>query len=627
MAARNGGQATKRPGKSPDFMEKLKAFVRTRGANYLKDPNISSVGIGFKSRDNQPTEEISIQFTVKRKAQPEELEALETTPIPPTIRVDGIDVPTDVIQRRYERAYKVVSENVAAPRKTRIDPVVPGVSVANRTETAGTLGCIVFDRADATPYILSNWHVLHGPNGRLGDEIVQPGPHDDNRVQLNRLGTLVRSHLGDAGDCAIATIEDRAFEPEIYELKTRVEELGNAELGDKVIKSGRTTGVTHGIVRCVHTLVKIDYGPPIGERAVGGFEIGPDPEHTAPNNEISMGGDSGSVWLFKGESGKATKVMAGLHFAGESGSDPDEHAVACYARSVFEKLEICALPPLEAQAAIPRSGRGYAPGFLGARIDPPRLSAANRKDAFRLNGSEVIDYTHFSLALSQSRRFAFWVAWNIDGSRLKRITRKGVAFALDPRIPAEMQVGDELYAANALDRGHIARRADLTWGSLPEARRANLDSFFFTNITPQMNNFNQGAIGGIWGRLEDAVFDEIDVENMRVSVFAGPVFRRDDREYRGVRIPREFFKILAYVEGGKLQSKAFLLTQNLDQLELLDLSEFKVFQVTLTEIEQRCGFALPTALKAGDSFGERLKQRPEALAERKALQGLAEIEW
>jgi len=627
MAARNGNQTAKRPGKSPEFMEKLKAFVRTRGANYLKDTNISSIGIGFKIRDDQPTEELSIQFTVKRKAQPEELESLDTTPIPPTIKVDGVDVPTDVIQRRYERAYKVVSENVSAPRKTRIDPVVPGVSVANKAETAGTLGCIVFDRASATPYILSNWHVLHGPNGRLGDEIVQPGPHDDNRVQLNRLGTLARSHLGEAGDCAIATIEDRSFEPEIYELKTRVEEVGNAELGDKVIKSGRTTGVTHGIVRRVHTLVKIDYGPPIGEKAVGGFEIGPDPENTAPNNEISMGGDSGSVWLFKGKTGKATKVMAGLHFAGESGSDPDEHAVACYARSVFDKPEISAHPPIEAQAAIARGGRGYAPAFLGVRVDVPRLSAGNRRDAFRLNGSEVIDYMHFSLALSQSRRLAFWVAWNIDGSRLKKVTRKGIAFVFDARIPAELQAGDELYAGNALDRGHIARRADLTWGSLPEARRASLDSFFFTNITPQMNDFNQGAIGGIWGRLEDAVFDEVDVENLKVSVFGGPVLRRDDREYRGVRIPREFFKILAYVEAGRLQSKAFLLTQNLDQLELLDLSEFKVFQVSLPEVEQRCGFTLPAALKAGDSFGERLRQRPESLAGRKALQGLAQIEW
>ena len=58
-------------------------------------------------------------------------------------------------------------------------------------------------------------------------------------------------------------------------------------------------------------------------------------------------------------------------------------------------------------------------------------------------------------------------------------------FRLDPRIPAAEQTGEEAYADNDLDRGHIARRSDLLWGTLTEARQANTDSFYFTNITPQ----------------------------------------------------------------------------------------------------------------------------------------------
>jgi hypothetical protein len=38
------------------------------------------------------------------------------------------------------------------------------------------------------------------------------------------------------------------------------------------------------------------------------------------------------------------------------------------------------------------------------------------------------------------------------------------------------------------------------------------------------------------------------------------------------------------VERGELKAKAFLLTQNLDQLETLGLDEFRVFQTTLDEI-------------------------------------------
>lgn len=392
-----------------------------------------------------------------------------------------------------------------------------------------------------------------------------------------------------------------------------------------MVKSGRTTGVTHGIVTRVHTIAKIDYGDPIGEQSVGGFEIGPDEGRLPASGEISQGGDSGSIWLFKADGGKPSKVMAGLHFAGEGFGDPSEHAIACYGRSVFEKLEISLKAP-RSQAGTAR-GRGYDADFLGPRIDVPELSSARRNDAFMLDGAEIVPYTHFSLAQSKSRRFAFWVAWNIDGGRLKRIGRNGLRFDFDPRIPDRFQVGDEIYANNRLDRGHIARRADLVWGREAEARQANKDSFFFTNITPQMDEFNQSHLGGIWGKLEDAVFEEVDVDNLRVSAFGGPVFRDDDRLFRGVKIPREFFKVLAFVEAGRLKANAFLLTQNLDQLEVLDLNEFRVFQVTLAEVEQRCGFSFPSNLRSAEGFTEQLQLRPESIVEREPIQSLVDIIW
>src|SRR5574339_102601 len=304
--------------RSGKFMEALKVFVRTQGSDYLKDPNITSVGIGYKNKDGKPTKELAVQFTVGRKVQPEDLERLGTKSIPESFEINGVKVPTDVIQRKYTTEYRLVPEAQTNDRKKRLNPVLPGSSVAHVKETAGTLGCIVYDRSNGTPYVLSNWHVLNGPEGSIGDEIVQPGPFDDNRIHVNRLGKLVRSHVGQAGDCAVATIEGRGFNNEIMDLGIVVESLGEPDLGDKVVKSGRTTGVTHGIVSRIHTIAKIDYGGSIGEKEVGGFEIGVDPANMPDNGEVSMGGDSGSVWLFKSNNGQPTNIMAGLHFAGET---------------------------------------------------------------------------------------------------------------------------------------------------------------------------------------------------------------------------------------------------------------------------------------------------------------------
>jgi endonuclease G len=194
-------------------------------------------------------------------------------------------------------------------------------------------------------------------------------------------------------------------------------------------------------------------------------------------------------------------------------------------------------------------------------------------------------------------------------------------------VDPKYQVTDKLYAGNRLDRGHLARRADLCWGSDAEARQANRESFYFTNITPQLENFNQSTQGGIWGKLEDALFAQVDVQDLRVSVFGGPVFYEADRTYRGVQIPREFYKVLAYVESGKLRARAFLLTQDLDGLEAIDLEQFRVYQVTLGEVESRCEFRFPEVLKRADNFAKHLARLSVAAAPRPYLTALSDILW
>ncbi|MFI8829922.1 DNA/RNA non-specific endonuclease [Streptomyces afghaniensis] len=602
-----------------ELISSLRQYVRVRGPHLLEDPNITSVGVGRKVTGDQPGGEVALQFTVATKAEPEVLESLGTSMIPASITVDGVEVPTDVIERTYKPSFHMVAEVESPLRKSRLDPIRPGASVGAVTVSAGTIGCVVFDRADGTPYVLSNWHVLHGPFGELGIEVVQPGTRDDNRIDRNRMGVLKRSHLGVAGDCAVATIEDRNSLPDILELDVAPRTLGEPELGDKVVKSGRSTGVTHGIVRRVDTVAKIDYGGVTGVQTIGCFEIGPDPAHPSADGEVSSGGDSGAVWMFKEGDNRVSTVLAGLHFAGEGTGEPDEHALACLSTSVFEKLDITLSQPAPEQLEIIA---GYDADFLGERVEAPELDTDLTRDAALLDGSPVIPYTHFSLTLSKKRRFPFWVAWNVDGGSLKKLSRSGIPFVKDPRLPGTAQVGNELYQANRLDRGHIARRADLLWGSVPEARKANTDSFFYTNITPQMDDFNQSSKNGVWGALEDAVFADVDVDDLRISVFGGPVFQDDDRVYRDVPVPREFYKVIVFTQNGELKVRAFLLTQNLDQLEALELDEFRVFQVTLGEVEDRTRVRFPAALHKGDTL-----HVPEAAADRPPLETTSDIDW
>lgn len=573
----------------------LREFVRAHRADFLADPNITSIGIGHKVVGRRSTDVVCVQFTVATKVAPAEVEALGSEVIPEAVEVERRRVPTDVLERAYAPSYLVVPEAAAHARRSRVDPVVPGVSIAGAGESAGTLGCIVWDTDTGAPHVLSNWHVLQGAGGAIGDEVLQPGRYDDNRSGRNRLGAVVRSHLGIAGDAAIASIEERGFDPAILDLDLAPTEIGEPELGDPVVKSGRTTGVTHGRVSRVDVVVRLDYGE-AGEHQVGGFEISPDPSRPPEGGELSDGGDSGSVWLFKAGNGRPTRVLAGLHFAGESdGRDSAETALACLPRSVFDKLGITLSAERAGEAAAAVAAAGYDDGFLTTPIGVPTLEPGVLDDAVLVDGDPVVAYTHFSLTVSTSRRLARWVAWNVDGSSMRRLERSD-DFRLDPRLPVEVQTGEELYADNRLDRGHLARRADLTWGSAAEAAQANTDSFFFTNISPQKDDFNQASRSGVWGRLEDTLYEAVTVDRLRISVYAGPVLRDDDRVYRGVALPREFWKVIAWEEDGGLTARAFLLTQDLDPLESIDLGEFETYQVSLAEVAERTGVVLDPAL-------------------------------
>jgi endonuclease G, mitochondrial len=604
----------------------VQAAVRQVADEYLRDPNITSVGIGYEVVNGERTDKLVLQFTVGEKIAPEALETAGTRMIPATITADGITFETDVVEREF-KPQPIARETRPKPeRKRRLDPMLAGISIGHVDITAGTLGCVVKDQQTGEPRILSNWHVLQGATGTLGDVIVQPGSFDDNRIGENRAAVLVRSFIGLAGDCALARADGRGLGESVLELGTAVRKIGDPELGDVVVKSGRTTGVTYGVVTRIHTITKLNYGS-AGTKTVGSFEIGPDPTRSAPNGEISMGGDSGSAWLAVDANGAATDMMLGLHFAGET-VEPAEYALACYASSVFEKLEI------EALGADPSGGPvenlltvGFDRNFLpGQTIELPAAETDEVAADYSptRSGARIRDYVHFSLAMSASRRFARWVAWNIDGGSIKKLSRKGIPFVVDPEYGLDQQVDDDLYRANRLDRGHVARRADLLWGELPEASRANVDSFFFTNITPQLDDFNQGSRGGVWGRLEDAIFADADVDDLRVSALGGPIFKPNDFRYRDVLVPRSFWKIIAYVENGTLTAKAFVLTQDdlESKLESLGLEEFKVFQVTVTDLSERTSLDFGN-LRAADT----MQPAPEALDQRpvRRIRSLADI--
>lgn len=276
---------------------------------FLSLLNVVGVGIGYKVRAGEVTDELSIAVSVTEKVPVSQLPASQLVPRD----VDGVT--TDVVRTGPLRA-------VAVNRRGIVRPARPGVSIGHYLSTAGTLGCLV-QRGGET-YILSNNHVLAELNrAELGDPIHQPGPVDGGTgshqiaeladyVPLRRPGevvepepegcltSLARVFGGDPDpapvssgvappnqvDAALARpLDPSLLHPAILEIGVP-SGVSDPLLGMRVRKSGRTTGLTENTVRQIDVTANVLYGNET-MRFVNQVIAGP----------MSRPGDSGSTVL------------------------------------------------------------------------------------------------------------------------------------------------------------------------------------------------------------------------------------------------------------------------------------------------------------------------------------------
>jgi endonuclease G len=248
---------------------------------------------------------------------------------------------------------------------------------------------------------------------------------------------------------------------------------------------------------------------------------------------------------------------------------------------------------------------GFDAEFLGFAAPLPTLKPDAPEPALPVEGGGAeLKYYHYSLIMNAARKLAFVSAVNFDGGAAFNVHREGGdRWFFDPRIEKDEQTGPKVYANNPLDRGHLTRRADAAWGETEEeAQLANDDTFHWTNCSPQHEVFNQSTKANqrgllLWGTLENHVAEQ--AAGGRLSIFNGPIFRKNDRLHRDVKIPREFYKLIVYrKDDGGSGAAAFILSQQA-LIKNLPAEEFEVgpyqpFQVKIGDLEARTGLDFGT---------------------------------
>lgn len=291
-----------------------------------ENPDVTSVGWGFRVKDGKQTNEECIIVGVKRKMASIGVATGRLI----SARVEGFR--TDVQERDIK----------AQGYFNRMRPCPPGFSIGHTSITAGTLGAYVGVDDMEGWAILSNNHVMSANQGKINDKIIQPGKADggfsgsDHFAWLRKFVIINWDGDDGGGGCNITkrisaflrqtrmikqpypNLVDAAFAGPVNQGYVKLEypdgsiltDWASLRLGDAVKKTGRTTEWTSGLVVGVDTMVKVQYGTGIATFD-DQVEIRAD---STVEGDFSAPGDSGSV-IIRIEDTK----LGGLLFAGGSG--------------------------------------------------------------------------------------------------------------------------------------------------------------------------------------------------------------------------------------------------------------------------------------------------------------------
>lgn len=130
-------------------------------------------------------------------------------------------------------------------------------------------------------------------------------------------------------------------------------------------------------------------------------------------------------------------------------------------------------------------------------MELPAVTTTDTK-AYISHHSEVMGESvrNYSMLFDTEYRIALWTAYHISSASFGPTTRTD-NWRYDPKVPTDLQPKLERgWGESGVDRGHI-----LPSGTRTANYVSNAATFFYTNMTAQSSELNQG----VWGKLEEKV--------------------------------------------------------------------------------------------------------------------------
>ncbi|WP_294628575.1 DNA/RNA non-specific endonuclease [uncultured Bacteroides sp.] len=199
-----------------------------------------------------------------------------------------------------------------------------------------------------------------------------------------------------------------------------------------------------------------------------------------------------------------------------------------------------------------------------------------------VNGQKV---TTFSTEYDKSKKHSRWIAFRFDNQTRLQTATRGNEFIPDPSLGTEYQRVQADFGRRGYDRGHLCASADRLYN-----QEANDQTFYYTNMSPQRNNFNTG----VWLALEGQVqsWGRSCTASDTLYVVKGGTIDKEEhiKEYiggdRSKPVPKYYYMALLFKKGESFKAIAFWMEHQDSKPSPIRLADYAL---TIDELEEKTG--------------------------------------
>lgn len=237
------------------------------------------------------------------------------------------------------------------------------------------------------------------------------------------------------------------------------------------------------------------------------------------------------------------------------------------------------------------SGPDPKPHGVSGYFEVPVITAAQQaqsnlkyiQHSFTYGGKDVRSY---EMLYDTDLKMAYWVAYPLCSFYTEKHCNRTDAWGYDPKLPESEQSTMKKGLQKGYDRGHQMPSADRL-----VSREANEQTFYYTNMTPQLSKLNQRT----WQKLETALRNKYMPTTDTLYVVTGAMpttpenttitYMNDNKGVK-IAIPKYYFKAICAVNRATGEAKT--LGFKIDQKETND--SYLNYVISVADLERLTGF-------------------------------------